>query len=123
MFVPVKEEHRTAFFGEDIYIDFPPGNVGEVVFRPRTNRSAEVVLLRAGTVVNPRGRINSLGHLVLEDVQEEDEGLYVIRNASDPGTAQRLLLIVRGERPPEVGSCQSVSQSGQTSSTKNGTIP
>lgn len=97
--------------------------MGEVVFRPRTNRSAEVVLLRAGTVVNPRGRINSLGHLVLEDVQEEDEGLYVVRNASDPGAAQRLLLIVRGEGPPEVGGCRSVRQSGQTSSTENGTMP
>ncbi|XP_037650580.1 uncharacterized protein LOC119503095 [Sebastes umbrosus] len=91
----VKEEHRTAFFGEIIHIDVPPGNLGEVVFKPRTNRSSEVVLLRAGLVVNPRGRLNSLGHLVLENVQEEDEGLYVIKNANHPNPAKHLILIVR----------------------------
>ncbi|XP_076609950.1 uncharacterized protein LOC143334882 [Chaetodon auriga] len=90
----VKEEHKTAFFGEDIHIDVLPGNLSDVVFKPRTNRSAEVVLLRAGRV-NPRGRINSLGDLVLEDVQEEDEGVYVIKNINHPNTAKHLILIVR----------------------------
>ncbi|XP_029298433.1 uncharacterized protein LOC115015363 [Cottoperca gobio] len=91
----VKEEHRTAFFGEDIHIDVPPGNLGEVVFQPRTNHSFEVVLLQAGLVMNPRGRFNSLGHLVLEDVQEEDEGVYIIKNTHSPNTAKHLILIVR----------------------------
>ncbi|XP_044027776.1 uncharacterized protein LOC122864431 [Siniperca chuatsi] len=91
----VKEEHRTAFFGEDVHIDVPPGNVSEVVFKPRTNRSSEVVLLQAGQVVNSRGRINSRSHLVLEDVQEEDEGLYVIKNTNNPNTAKHFILIVR----------------------------
>lgn len=98
MFLPVKEEHRTAFFGEDIHIEVPSGNLGEVVFKPRTNRSAEVVLLRAGQVVNPRGRLNSMGHLVLEDVQEEDEGKYIIKNSNNPNTAKHLSLIVRGKQ-------------------------
>ncbi|XP_042363115.1 uncharacterized protein LOC121958293 [Plectropomus leopardus] len=91
----VKEEHRKAFFGEDIYIDVPPGNLGEVVFKPRTNQSAEVVLLREGKVVNPRGGFNSLGHLVLEDVQEEDEGVYITRNKNNPNIVEHLILIVR----------------------------
>lgn len=91
----VKDEHKTAFFGEDIHIDVPPGNLSEVVFKPRTNHSAEVVLMRAGQVVNPRGHLNSLGHLVLEDVQEEDEGVFVIKNTNHPGTAKHLILIVR----------------------------
>ncbi|KAM7384738.1 hypothetical protein PAMA_011883 [Pampus argenteus] len=91
----VKKEHRTAFFGEDIHIDVPSGNVGEVVFKSRTNKSAEVVLLQAGRVVHPRSSLNSLGHLVLEDVQEEDEGVYVIRNASNPNAEKHLILIVR----------------------------
>lgn len=90
----VKEEHKTAFFGEDIHIDVLPGNGSDVVFKPRTNRSAEVVLLRAGRV-SPRGRINSLGDLVLEDVQEEDEGVYVIKNTNHPNAAKHLVLIVR----------------------------
>lgn len=95
--LPVKEEHRTAFFGEDIHIDVPPGNAGEVVFKPRTNRSAEVVLMRAGKVNNTRCHVNSLGHLVVEDVQEEDEGVYIIKNSNNPNAVKRLILIVRGK--------------------------
>ncbi|XP_069575241.1 uncharacterized protein [Brachyistius frenatus] len=92
----VKEEHRTAFFGEDIHIDVPPGNFGEVVFKPRTNRSAEVFLMKAGRVVDPQGaEINSLGHLVLKNVQEENEGVYVIRDTDNAKTVKHLVLIVR----------------------------
>ncbi|TNN31591.1 hypothetical protein EYF80_058258 [Liparis tanakae] len=91
----VKEERRTAFFGEDIHIDLPPENLGEVVFRSRTNRLPEVLLLREGQVVNPRGSINARGHLLLEDVQEEDEGVYVIKNSNTPNAAKHLILIVR----------------------------
>ncbi|XP_037119823.1 uncharacterized protein LOC119130199 [Syngnathus acus] len=89
----VKEEHRTAFFGEDIHIDIPPGDVGEVMFRPKANKSVEVPLLRAGNVLHGRARLNSYGHLVLDDVQEEDEGVYVVsRNES---VLSRLTLDVR----------------------------
>nr|XP_040045383.1 uncharacterized protein LOC120826868 isoform X1 [Gasterosteus aculeatus aculeatus] len=91
----VTEEHRTAFFGEDIHIDVPPGDLGEVVFKPRTKSLPEVVLMRAGRVVNPRGSINSLDHLLLEDVQEEDEGVYVIKNTNHPDAVKHLILIVR----------------------------
>ncbi|XP_063755782.1 uncharacterized protein LOC134875236 [Eleginops maclovinus] len=91
----VKEEHRTAFFGEDVHIDVPPGNLGEVVFKPRTNHSAEVVLLQAGQVVSPRGRLTPQGHLVLDDMLEEDEGVYVIKNTYSPKTVKHLIIIVR----------------------------
>ncbi|XP_077404890.1 uncharacterized protein LOC144037345 isoform X2 [Vanacampus margaritifer] len=89
----VKEEHRTAFFGEDIHMDIPPGDLGEVVFRPKANKSVEVPLLRAGKVVNRRARLNPYGHLVLEDVQEEDEGVYVVSRTE--GVLRRLALDVR----------------------------
>lgn len=92
----VKQEHRTAFFGEDIYIDFPKGTVGEVVFQPKNNQSVEVVLVREGQKVDSRVTINSLGHLVLEDVQKKDEGAYVVRNSSNPGAAKQLILHVQG---------------------------
>ncbi|XP_044192544.1 uncharacterized protein LOC122970462 [Thunnus albacares] len=91
----VKEEHRTAFFGEDIHIDVPSGNVGEVVFKSRMNKSSNVVLLQAGQVVNPRGSLNTLGHLVLEDVQEEDEGMYIIKNTNNTNIEKHLILVVR----------------------------
>lgn len=48
-------------------------------------------------MVDPRGTINSLGHLILEDVQEKDEGLYIIRNTSNPSAVKHLLLIVKGK--------------------------
>ncbi|XP_054620485.1 uncharacterized protein LOC129173509 [Dunckerocampus dactyliophorus] len=89
----VREEHRTAFFGEDIHIDIPPGDAGEVAFTPKTNKSSEVVLLRAGKAVDARGRLNSFGHLVLEDVQKEDEGVYVV--SKNANVLKRLVLIVR----------------------------
>ncbi|XP_019726450.1 uncharacterized protein LOC109516382 isoform X1 [Hippocampus comes] len=89
----VKEEHRTAFFGEDIHIDIPAGDVGQVVFRPKTNKSVEVPLLRAGKVLHRRARLNPYGHLVLDDVQEEDEGVYVV--SRNEGVLRRLTLDVR----------------------------
>ncbi|XP_031151436.1 uncharacterized protein LOC116047073 isoform X1 [Sander lucioperca] len=91
----VKKEDKTAFFGEDIHIDVPPGNLSEVVFKPRTNQSSEVVLLRAGVVVTERGHLNSRGHLVLEDMQEKDEGEYIIKNTNNNNTAKHLNLFVR----------------------------
>uniref|UniRef100_A0A3Q2YRM0 Uncharacterized LOC109516382 n=1 Tax=Hippocampus comes TaxID=109280 RepID=A0A3Q2YRM0_HIPCM len=89
----IKEEHRTAFFGEDIHIDIPAGDVGQVVFRPKTNKSVEVPLLRAGKVLHRRARLNPYGHLVLDDVQEEDEGVYVV--SRNEGVLRRLTLDVR----------------------------
>ncbi|XP_074542279.1 uncharacterized protein LOC141802619 [Halichoeres trimaculatus] len=89
----VTKEKRTAFFGEDIHIDIPPGNLGEVVFHPK--HGSEVALMKEGKVLSPRCHINSLGHLVVEDVQEEDEGLYVIRNSNSSNTAEHLILEVR----------------------------
>uniref|UniRef100_A0A8D3B5I6 Uncharacterized protein n=1 Tax=Scophthalmus maximus TaxID=52904 RepID=A0A8D3B5I6_SCOMX len=87
-------ERRTAFFGEDVHIDVPPGDVGEVVFKPSANHSAEVVLMRGGQGLNRRD-LNSLGHLVLKDVREKDEGLYVIRDSDHPDIVHELSLTVR----------------------------
>lgn len=103
---PVKQEHRTAFFGEDIYIDFPKGTVGEVVFHPKSNQSAAAVLVRDGQKVDSRVTVISPGHLVLEDVQEKDEGVYVIRNSSNPGAAaKQLILHVQGNASPLAPRC------------------
>ncbi|KAF0024233.1 hypothetical protein F2P81_023035 [Scophthalmus maximus] len=87
-------ERRTAFFGEDVHIDVPPGDVGEVVFKSSANHSAEVVLMRGGQGLNRRD-LNSLGHLVLKDVREKDEGLYVIRDSDHPDIVHELSLTVR----------------------------
>uniref|UniRef100_A0A087X2Q0 Uncharacterized protein n=1 Tax=Poecilia formosa TaxID=48698 RepID=A0A087X2Q0_POEFO len=92
----VKEERRTAFFGEDVHIEVPSWSDPEVVFRPRTNSSYEVPLLQAGRVTNPnKTELNALGHLVLKDVQEEDEGLYIIRSSRNVSISKNLVLSVR----------------------------
>ncbi|KAM4725888.1 uncharacterized protein FYW61_013931 [Anableps anableps] len=92
----VKEENRTAFFGEDVHIEVSSWNDPEVVFKPRTNSSYEVHLLQAGRLTNQnKTELNSLGHLVLKDVQEEDEGLYVIRSSRNSSITKRLILSVR----------------------------
>uniref|UniRef100_A0A3B3XMU9 Uncharacterized protein n=1 Tax=Poecilia mexicana TaxID=48701 RepID=A0A3B3XMU9_9TELE len=68
----------------------------QVVFRPRTNSSYEVPLLQAGRVTNPnKTELNALGHLVLKDVQEEDEGLYIIRSSRNVSISKNLVLSVR----------------------------
>ncbi|XP_014853566.1 PREDICTED: uncharacterized protein LOC106924360 isoform X1 [Poecilia mexicana] len=92
----VKEERRTAFFGEDVHIEVPSWSDPQVVFRPRTNSSYEVPLLQAGRVTNPnKTELNALGHLVLKDVQEEDEGLYIIRSSRNVSISKNLVLSVR----------------------------
>ncbi|XP_061597362.1 uncharacterized protein LOC133460667 isoform X2 [Cololabis saira] len=90
----VKEEKKTAFFGEHVLINVPSGDAVEVVFRPRTNQSQELPLLQAGRVANgSKAHFKSPGHLVLMDAQEEDEGVYVIRRNSS--VVKRFILTVR----------------------------
>ncbi|MED6274906.1 hypothetical protein CHARACLAT_021124 [Characodon lateralis] len=92
----VKEESRTAFFGEDVHIEVSSWTDSDVVFKPRTNRSYEVPLVWAGRVMNQnKTKLISQGYLVLKDVQEEDEGLYIIRSSSNSSMAKHLILTVR----------------------------
>uniref|UniRef100_A0AAY4CRC2 Uncharacterized protein n=1 Tax=Denticeps clupeoides TaxID=299321 RepID=A0AAY4CRC2_9TELE len=85
--IKVKQEHRTAFFGEDVNIQVPSLTSTEILFNPRVDPVAEVVLLRG---LNAHG-----SHLVLEDVDEEHEGTYVIKNTAVPSDIRHIVLIVR----------------------------
>lgn len=93
--LPVKEEHRVAFFGEDVHISVL--TTTDVVFRPRVKDQAEVVLMQNGEVVHSRVKLNTQhSALILEDVGEEDEGLYVIKNTGASTHVKNLKLIVKG---------------------------
>ena len=83
--------------GEDYHIQLPVGEA-EVVFKPMVGPSGrELLLLKAGTVVNPRVRLNQLSsQLILENVGETDEGVYIVKSSEDPQNVRRLNLIVRG---------------------------
>lgn len=69
-----------------------------MVFKPTIGPSGrELVLMKAGEVKNPRVKLNqALSHLILENVGETDEGVYIIKSNKSPQNVQRLNLIVRG---------------------------
>ncbi|KAL0962372.1 hypothetical protein UPYG_G00339220 [Umbra pygmaea] len=91
----VKDEHKIAFFGEDVHIPLPSLATTEVVFKPASNSTSELIYMRAGQVVHSRPKLNSLKHLILEDVGEEDEGIYVIKNSVAPADVKHIILLVR----------------------------
>ncbi|XP_051526622.1 uncharacterized protein LOC127425043 [Myxocyprinus asiaticus] len=94
--IKAKDEHRTAFFGEDIHIPVPALDTTEVMFKPRVEPLSERVLLRNRDLLNPRAKLNThISQLILEDVGEEDEGTYVVKNSLAPADVRRIILIVR----------------------------
>ncbi|XP_072531618.1 uncharacterized protein [Salminus brasiliensis] len=94
--IKAKDDHRTAFFGEDIHIPLPSLETTEVVFKSRVKPLTEMVFFRNGKRLNTRAKLNKhISHLVLEDVGEEDEGTYVVRNSAAPADVRRIILIVR----------------------------
>ncbi|TSR27791.1 hypothetical protein Baya_11826 [Bagarius yarrelli] len=54
----------------------------------------ELELIKNGEVVNPRVKLHH-SHLILENVEENDEGLYVIQSEQNPEKINQLNLIVR----------------------------
>ncbi|XP_051519817.1 uncharacterized protein LOC127421094 [Myxocyprinus asiaticus] len=94
--IKAKDEHRTAFFGEDVHIPVPALDTTEVVFKPRVEPLSERVVLQNGVIQYQRAKLNThVSHLILEDVGEEDEGTYVLRNSLAPADVRRIILIVR----------------------------
>ncbi|KAF4100805.1 uncharacterized protein LOC131526285 isoform X2 [Onychostoma macrolepis] len=94
--IKAKDEHRTAFFGEDVHIPVPALDTIEVLFKPRVDPVLERVLLRDGKILDSRAKLNvHISHLILEDVGEEDEGMYVVKNSAAPADVRRIILIVR----------------------------
>lgn len=87
----------TLFHGEDFHILLPSLDV-EVTFRNRSSpRSPDVLLMRGTTVVGTRAKLNRhLSHLVIEAVDEGDEGVYTVKNPDNPDETKRISLIVRG---------------------------
>ncbi|XP_026851535.2 uncharacterized protein si:dkeyp-77h1.4 isoform X2 [Electrophorus electricus] len=92
----LNENEETAFLGEHFHILLPGGGA-EVTFKPAVGPAGrELTLMSAGSVVNPRVKLNqALTHLILENVGESDEGVYVIKPAQNPQDIMRLKLIVR----------------------------
>uniref|UniRef100_A0A3Q1G0X2 Si:dkeyp-77h1.4 n=1 Tax=Acanthochromis polyacanthus TaxID=80966 RepID=A0A3Q1G0X2_9TELE len=86
------QDSMTLFLGEDFHILLPSLGV-EVTFR---NKSGDVVLMRGSTVISSRAKVNSQNsHLVVEAVDEGDEGLYTVKNPEDPDNVKRIFLWVR----------------------------
>lgn len=83
--------------GEDYHIMLPPGGV-EMIFKPKFGPAGrELEMMKGREVVSPRVKMNqALSHLILENVGENDEGLYIIRSEQNPEDIKQLNLIVRG---------------------------
>lgn len=94
--VDVEEDFQTFFHGEDYHIRLPSLAL-EVTFRNRSSpRSGDVFLMRGGIVVNSRAKLNShLSHLIIDAVDEGDEGVYTVKNPETLQDVQRTTLIVR----------------------------
>uniref|UniRef100_A0A3Q4BKV3 Uncharacterized protein n=1 Tax=Mola mola TaxID=94237 RepID=A0A3Q4BKV3_MOLML len=86
----------TLFHGEDFHIKLPSTGF-EVKFQNRSApHSADVILMRDGIVLNSRAKMNSfLSHLVIDAVEEGDEGIYTIKNPDNTEDIRRIALIVR----------------------------
>lgn len=94
--IKAKDEHHIAFFGEDVHIPVTALDTSEVLFKPRVEPLLERVLLRNGTILDQRAKLNFyISHLILEDVGEEDEGTYVVKNSAAPADVRRIILVVR----------------------------
>ncbi|XP_020504753.1 uncharacterized protein si:dkeyp-77h1.4 [Labrus bergylta] len=94
--VKVEEESMTLFHGEDFHILLPSLTL-EVTFKSRSApRSGDVDLMRGGSVVNSRAKLNRhLSHLIIDAVGEGDEGVYTVKNPEQPENIRRISLIVR----------------------------
>ncbi|XP_062421627.1 uncharacterized protein si:dkeyp-77h1.4 isoform X2 [Pungitius pungitius] len=95
---PVKNgDHSvTLFYGEDFHIPMPSLAV-DVTFRNRSSpRAGEVFVMRGGIVVHGRAKVNRhLSHLIIDSVEEWDEGLYTVKDPADPEDIMTFMLIVR----------------------------
>ncbi|XP_046874629.1 uncharacterized protein LOC124466800 [Hypomesus transpacificus] len=114
--VPLKvNEEKTAFFGEDVHIVVPLLDGADVLFKPSSDPDSVVFLMREGRVESSRAQLNALNHLILEDVGEEDEGTYVIKNIQNPADVRHMVLIVRDcslEQVVKYGDMYSVPVNG-----------
>lgn len=89
---------EAVFLGEDYHILLPAGGAN-VIFKSRIGPAdREVEMMKDMEVLVPRVKLNqALSHLILENVGESDEGLYIIRSERNPEDVKRLNLIVRGD--------------------------
>ncbi|XP_056618878.1 neural cell adhesion molecule 1 [Triplophysa dalaica] len=90
-----QEENQTLFFGEDFHIAIPEGKVN-VSFRPSIGQEREKGLMTSREVIDIRAKLNDgLSHLILENVGESDEGVYIITSGQNTEDVTRITLFVR----------------------------
>ncbi|XP_066538301.1 uncharacterized protein si:dkeyp-77h1.4 isoform X2 [Hoplias malabaricus] len=87
---------KTVFLGEHYQIQLSTDEV-DVIFKPAVGPAGrEVKMVEPGKLINPRVTLNkNLSLLILQNVGESDEGLYIIKSAKDSEDIKSLKLIVR----------------------------
>lgn len=91
-------EDQVVFLGEDWHMSLPVGGA-QVIFKPRIGQPGrQLDMMTDGKVVNPRVKLNqALSHVILENVGESDEGLYIISSEQNPDYVKQINLVVRGD--------------------------
>ncbi|KAF3692099.1 hypothetical protein EXN66_Car007775 [Channa argus] len=94
--VKVDKESQTLFQKEDFHIMLRSFESDVVYINGSTPWANEEVLMRNGTVVHSRAKLNlHHSHLIIEAVGEKDEGTYTVKNLRKPDDVRRIELIVR----------------------------
>ncbi|KAK2844776.1 hypothetical protein Q5P01_011435 [Channa striata] len=94
--VKVDVESKIVFQKEDFHIMLPSLET-DVTYKNRsTPWISDVYLMRNGTVVNSRAKLNlHHSHLIITAVGETDEGTYTVKNLKKPADVRHFELIVR----------------------------
>lgn len=84
--------------GEDWHILLPVGGP-QISFKPSLGPAGrEVQMMKEGNVIHPRVKLSqAVSHVILENVGESDEGLYIINSMLKPKDVKQINLIVRGD--------------------------
>ncbi|XP_017270875.1 SH3 domain-binding protein 1 [Kryptolebias marmoratus] len=89
------EESVTLFHGEDFHILLSSLEI-EVSFKNRSDPRKPLMLMRGRKEINSRATLNEgSSHLIIENVGEGDEGLYIVKNPKNPDDIKQYSLIVR----------------------------
>ncbi|XP_059195243.1 cadherin-related family member 5 isoform X2 [Centropristis striata] len=89
------DEFKTLLNKEDFHIELTSPLI-EIKFRGSAQRSPVVTLWQSGKVIGSRAKLNKgLSHLVIDNVAEEDEGTYFIKDPENEKNNRNITLVVR----------------------------
>lgn len=119
---PIKdnEDIKTLFRGEPFHILLASPGLDVTFQNKSAPRTTDVVLVRGGKLIEGQKRVKfdlHRTHLIIDDVDEGDEGVYTLKNPDKPEDVVRITLVVRDcthEETIKYGYSYSISLLGVT---------